>query len=86
MTVIGGEVLTIAPVLSVAVSVKVPVVPVVKPTGLAVTVNEVPLPVSGAGVENDNQEVPDDAVQVTGREQVPVSLSEIVFDTGDVCP
>src|SRR5690348_16305639 len=50
------------------------------------TVNEVPVPVSGAGVESDNQGVGVVAVHVTGREQVPDSLSRTVAGFGDGCP
>jgi hypothetical protein len=53
---------------------------------LTATVNEVPVPVSDAGVESDNQGVGVVAVHVTGREQVPDSLSRTVAGLGEGCP
>ena len=79
--------LTIAPLLSVAVSVKVPVVvPASRLVLLTPTVTEVPLPVSGAGVESDNQGALVVAAHVTGREHVPDSLSWTIWDAGEGCP
>jgi hypothetical protein len=51
------------------------------------TVNGLPFPVSGAGVGSESQELLPESpvtVQLTGREQVPISLSKMVFTAGDV--
>ena len=78
---------TLMPLLSVADRLIVPVyVPPGRPALLALTVNELPLPVSEAGVESDSHVVVVPAVQLTGREQVPVSLSETLCGAGDASP
>ncbi len=81
----------VAPVLSVAVIVMIPgyeYVPGGKPVGSILTPNELPLPLSVPDVAERTTHgfrPPVDAVQVTGRAQVPVSLNiTVCTPEGDV--
>src|SRR5205823_7977795 len=79
---------TVAPVLSVAVIVMVPVyVPGWTFTAEAFTPNELPAPLSIPEVEvSTSQELLFEACQVTGRAQVPLSLSATFNAVAVACP
>jgi hypothetical protein len=76
------------PLLSTAVMVMVPVyVPGVTFTAAAVTPNELPVPLSvPEAPARVSQELVAEACQVTGRAQVPLSLSPTVSELELVCP